>query len=243
MPRTAAALVIGDELLSGKIQDENVVFLGRELFALGVRLRRVVMCPDDVEQIARDVRELSAAHDLVFTSGGVGPTHDDVTMAALAAAFGRRLVRSPEVEAMLRSFYGERITDGHLRMATMPEGATLVRSAAIPWPIFVVDNVYVFPGVPELFRLKFPALRDRLGSGTAFVTREIYTRSDEGEIAVALGEVQRAHPDVAIGSYPRWRDTERRVKLTFDGTSVDAIDRAVAAVLALLPPDSVLPPP
>lgn len=242
MPRTAAALVIGDELLSGKIQDENVAFLGRELFALGIRLRRVVMCPDDVEQIARDVRALAADHDLVFTSGGVGPTHDDVTMEGLATAFGRPLVRAPEVEAMLRGFYGDRITEGHLRMATMPEGATLVRTAAIPWPIFVLENVYVFPGVPELFRMKFPALRERIGSDAAFVTRELYTRCDEGEIAVALAEVQRAHPDVAIGSYPRWRDDVRRVKLTFDGTSAEAIERAVAAVLALLPEGVVVPP-
>ena len=120
--RTAAALVIGNELLSGKIADENVVVLARTLQRIGVRLERVVMVRDDLEVIAEEVRALSEQHDVVFTSGGVGPTHDDLTVDAIAAAFEVDVVRSPPMEAMLRQYYGDEITEGHLRMARSPAG-------------------------------------------------------------------------------------------------------------------------
>ena len=122
-PRTAAALVIGNELLSGKVDEANLPVLARALRGLGVLLRRVVMVQDDARTIAREVQVLSAAHDWLFTSGGVGPTHDDVTIEAVAAAFGVAVVPSPQMEAMLREHYGARCTDGHLRMALVPEGA------------------------------------------------------------------------------------------------------------------------
>jgi molybdenum cofactor synthesis domain-containing protein len=173
LARTAAALIIGNEILTGKVQEQNVAFLAKELFALGVALRRVVVCVDEIDVIVADLDALRTTHDVVFTSGGVGPTHDDVTIAAIAKAFGRKVVRAPEMEWLIRKYYAERVTDGHLRMADVPEGATLVRSAEMPWPTVQIENVYVLPGVPEIFRAKFPVLRDRLREGAPFVSRAV----------------------------------------------------------------------
>lgn len=240
MVRTAAALIIGNEILSGKIQEKNVAFLARELFALGVALRRVVVCPDDLEIIAKDLNDLRAAFDFVFTSGGVGPTHDDITIEAIAHAFGRDVERSAEVESMIRRHFGERVTEGHLRMANMPAGAELVRSAAVPWPTIAIDNVFVLPGVPEIFELKLAVLRDRLRGDAPFVSEAVYTRCDEGEIAALLEQIVVRHPDVTVGSYPAWRNPEYKVKLTFDSTSESSVRAAADALVASLAPDLVV---
>ena len=129
MPRTAAALVIGNEILSGKIADTNTTFLARGLFELGIELRRVVICPDEIATIGKELTALRAAYDLVFTSGGVGPTHDDVTIEGVAESFDRPVVQSEAVAKMIRHYYGDRTTDAHLRMPNMPEGAEMIR----PW--------------------------------------------------------------------------------------------------------------
>jgi molybdenum cofactor synthesis domain-containing protein len=240
MARSAAALIIGNEILTGKIREGNVQFLASELFRMGIALERVVVCPDDVETIASDLRALRASHDLVFTSGGVGPTHDDVTLAGVARAFARPLERSPLIEALIRRHWGDRVTPGHLRMADVPAGAELLHSDEVPWPVIRIDNVCVLPGVPEIFRAELLMLRERIGSDVPFVSRALYTMCDEGEIAALLEDVARAHPDVDIGSYPRWRDPNYRVKLTFDGRSPEAVDAALEACRAALPAEVVV---
>ncbi|HEY8429710.1 MAG TPA: molybdopterin-binding protein [Sandaracinaceae bacterium] len=240
MARTAAALIIGNEILTGKTREANVQLLARELFRLGIALRRVIVCPDEIETIADDLNALRAAHDLVFTSGGVGPTHDDVTLPAVARAFGRPLERSPVIEALIRAHWGERVTEGHLRMADVPAGAELVATDDVPWPVICVDNVCVLPGVPEIFEIKLMMLRERIGADVPFVSRALYTMCDEGEIAALLEEVARAHPSVDIGSYPRFRDPTYRVKLTFDGKSREAVDAALEACRAALPAEAIV---
>lgn len=232
MPRTAAALIIGNEILTGKIPDANIPVLARELRRLGIELRRVVVCPDEIDVIAADVRRLKADHDLVFTSGGVGPTPDDVTLPAIAKAFDRPLCRSSVIEGLIRGYWGERVTEGHLRMADVPEGAELLSNPEVPWPTIILENVSVLPGVPEIFAVKLRVLRDRIGADTPFVSRAIYTRCDEGTIAELLTTLGRDHPSIDIGSYPRWRDDAYRVKLTFDGLDPQAVDAAVAACVA-----------
>ena len=239
--RTAAALIIGNELLTGKVQDTNVRPLARELFALGVRLRRVVTCPDETEVIVADLDALRRSHDWVITSGGVGPTHDDVTIHAVAQALGRETFRSPDLESLLRDYFGERITDAHLRMAEIPCGAELVRNAATPWPLLLVDNVFVLPGLPEVFRRKLPLLAERIGAGQGFISRAVYTRSDEGDLAPILDRLCREHPDVAIGSYPRWGDdAPYRVAVTFDGRDRAMVENAVNALGRALPPEQIV---
>ena len=233
--RTAAALIIGNELLSGKIAEGNLLGLARELRALGVLLSRAVLILDDLEVIAREVRELSAAHDVVFTSGGVGPTHDDLTIEGVARAFGVSVVVAPAMEEMIRRYYGDRITDGHLLMARVPEGARLVSSAAIPWPTVVMRNVWVLPGVPEVFQMKLPHVRAELTGGTPFSSLAVYTRLDEGDLKPHLDRIVAAHPDVEVGSYPKWHDPEYRTKLTFDGLDAARVRAARDAFLAMLP--------
>jgi molybdenum cofactor synthesis domain-containing protein len=238
--RSAAVLVIGNEILTGKVEEANVVYLARELFALGIVLKRVIVCPDDTDTIARDVNALRASFDYVLTSGGVGPTHDDVTVPAIAKAFGARLVRDAHSERMIRDHFGERTTEGHLRMAEIPEGAELIASERIPWPVLRCENVFVMPGVPEIFRLKFELVRERLVAGAPFHSRALYTWCDEGEIASLLERVEHAHPGVTIGSYPRIGDPEYSVKITFDGGDLAAVTRALEECHAQIPPEKIV---
>ena len=236
---TAAALIIGNEILTGKVEEANLTLLARELFGLGIELRRVVVCPDDIDGIAADIQRLKNRFDYVITSGGVGPTHDDVTLKAVADAFDRPLVRSPELVTKIREMVGERCTEGHLRMADVPKGADLVSTPEVPWPSVVMGNVYVLPGVPRIFRMKLPLLRDRLAAGRRFYSRAVYTRCHEADIAEMLDLVVAAHGEVEIGSYPVM-DGDYRVKLTVDSRSRSAADLAVAALVEALPSDAVV---
>src|SRR5262245_48845972 len=149
---TAAVLLIGDEILSGKVEDENARFLIGELRELGVALRRIEVIPDTIEEIATSVLRCADGFDHVFTSGGVGPTHDDRTMEGIARAFESRLVRHPTIERLLREHFGESLVERNLRMADIVEGAELVVTDSSSWPVVFVRNVCVLPGVPELFR-------------------------------------------------------------------------------------------
>lgn len=234
--RTAAALIIGTELLTGKIADQNVLVLARTLRALGLELVRVVMILDEVDTIAADVRRLSAEHDVVFTSGGVGPTHDDVTIDAVARAFDVPVVSSPLMEGLLAGFYGERLTEGHLLMARLPEGARLVTAGGrSPWPTVVMRNVWVLPGIPELFAKKMALVQADLGVDVPFVSRAVYTRLDEGTLKPHIDAIVTAHPSVDVGSYPRWNDPEYTTKLTFDGLDEPSVSAARDAFIARLP--------
>lgn len=236
MALTGAALIIGNEILTGKVAEQNVFVLAKELFALGVELRRIIVCPDEIEVIACDLRELAAAHDLVITSGGVGPTHDDVTIKGVAAAFGVPVVREPSCEQMLRAHYGERLTDMHLRMADVPEGCRLVTTEELKWPTIVMKNVYVFPGVPQLFRHKFLVMREELKDAGRFHSHALYVALDEPALAPLLDQVAAVHPQVNIGSYLHWgNDGDYRTKLTIDGRSEEAVERCFQELLAGIP--------
>jgi molybdopterin-biosynthesis enzyme MoeA-like protein len=242
-------LLIGNELLSGKIQEANLVVLARDLRALGVRLRRVVMVEDEIDTIAHEVRALASGHEWLFTSGGVGPTHDDVTLEAVAKAFGVSIERRDELAGLLRGFYGEKLTDGHLRMADVPEGTELVSEMdhdpdevevggrKIPWPAILVRNVFVLPGIPQIFQMKLSAVRARLRKlgATAYVSKAVFLDLDEGVLKPLLDEVVARFADVEVGSYPAWIGAGYRTKITFDGRDAPRIDAAVDAFCALLP--------
>lgn len=234
-PSTAAALVIGNELLSGKVEEANVHVLARTLRGLGVELRRVVVIPDDVDEIARDVEALAKTHDWLFTSGGVGPTHDDVTVMGVAKAFGVEAIEDPTLAKMLRDHYKERCTEGHLRMALVPKGATLEVSDEIRWPTIRFENVWLMPGVPEIFRMKLPVVTRHIATGTSFLSRAVFTKMDEGDLKPLLDAIVALFPDVGVGSYPKWQDPTYRTKLTFDGRDEARVDEARDAFVALLP--------
>lgn len=238
---TAAALIIGNEILTGKVCEQNVFVMAKELFALGVELRRIVVCPDEVEVIARDLRELSSAHDLVITTGGVGPTHDDVTIKAVAAAFGVPVVRAETYESLLRAHYAERLTAMHLRMADVPEGCRLVTTSEMKWPTVVMKNVYVFPGVPQIFKHKFPIMRDELKDTGRFHSRALYVNLDEPALAPLLDEVSANYPELNVGSYLYWgNDSDYRTKLTVDGRSEELVARCFEALLAGIVPERLV---
>jgi molybdenum cofactor synthesis domain-containing protein len=234
-PPTAAALVIGNEILAGKVEEANIRVLADTLRSLGVLLRRVVIVMDDVDTIAHEVDELSRTHDWLFTSGGIGPTHDDVTIQGVAQAFRVRVVSSPEMESMLREHYKDRCTEGHLRMALLPEGACLEVAAGITWPTIRLGNTWLLPGIPEVFRMKLPVVVAKLGGGRAFVSRAVYVKMDEGELKPLLDRVVAQFRDVSVGSYPKWLDATYKTKLTFDGRDHAQVTAARDWFLALLP--------
>jgi len=233
---TAAILVIGNEILSGKVEDQNARYLIGELRQLGVSLQRIEVIPDVVGEIASRVRETSLRVDHLFTSGGVGPTHDDVTLEAVAVAFGMPIVRNPVLERLLREGYGARLHERDLRMADLPAGARLEYGPGGPgatWPVVVVRNVWILPGVPAIFRRKFEAVRELFRSAPIH-GRALYSRAAEGEIAGALDETVAAFAGVEIGSYPQLDAATHRVKITLDGRDAALVDRALAFLVGRL---------
>lgn len=236
--KNAAIILIGNELLTGKIRDENGYYLMRRLRGLGVELGRLVVVPDVEGEIVAELRHCSTTYDFVFTSGGVGPTHDDITLESIAAAFGVGIERNPTIETVLRDHFQDRITPAHLRMADLPVGMTLLEDEAIRWPVLVYKNVYVLPGIPQLFRAKFEAIADRFRHGQFFL-RSLYLQQDEAEIATLLADVEREH-GVSIGSYPRWGGADYRLRITIESRDAATVDNAAAALLAGLDPNSVV---
>jgi len=233
---TAGILIIGEEILSGKVEEENARHLVRELRDLGVSVRRIEVVPDDVAEIVAAVRNMSARYDHVFTSGGVGPTHDDVTLPAVAAAFEMQLQRRPELEALIRGALAHEFHDRDLRMADVPEGARLdygVPPDPARWPVLAVRNVYVLPGVPTIFRRKFASIRESFRAGPIH-SRAIFSREPEGLIAAALDLVVAEFPQVTIGSYPRIDAPDHKVEITLDGRDRSAVDSATARLAEAL---------
>ncbi len=230
---TAGIVIIGDEILSGKFVEENAAFLIGELRALGVELRRIVTIPDALDDIAATVADASARFDHVFTSGGIGPTHDDLTIAGIARGFGVAVVRAPELETRLRAHWGDRLIAANLRLADVPDGAELIFGAGAVWPVVAFQNVYILPGVPTLFRKQFGELRERFRV-VPVTTARVYLDADEGEIAAELDAVVAAFPGVKLGSYPRIHETEFKVLVTLEGHEAVDVGAAFGNLVARL---------
>jgi molybdenum cofactor synthesis domain-containing protein len=237
---TAAAIVIGDEILSGKFAEENAAYLIRELRLLGVALKRVAYISDDVDDIATTVAECARRFDHVFTSGGVGPTHDDLTMEGIARGFGVPVVRDPRLEQHLRHFYGARLEERNLRMADVPEGAHFVEADHPAWPVTAFRNVYILPGVPMIFRRKFDAMKARFRQASVPHVHRVYCMAEEGAIAAHLDAIVAEHPGVDVGSYPRFDTNEYRVIVTLESRDPDAARAACERLVASLPPGVVV---
>jgi len=243
---TAGIVIIGDEILSGKFVEENAAFLIGELRSLGVDLRRITVIPDVLADIATTVTEASARFDHVFTSGGVGPTHDDITISAIAHGFGVGVARHPELEAKIRAYWKDKLADANLRLADIPSGSELVYGKDQIWPVVCFKNVYILPGVPSLFRRKFVDIRDRFRAVPVWAAR-LYVDGEEGELAPQLDAVVAAHPSVKLGSYPRFSEKDFRVLLTLEAATAGEVTaafemlrgRLAAAVVRSEPPHSV----
>jgi len=236
---TVGAVVIGDEILTGKVVDVNAVKLIVLCANAGVRVERVVVVGDEPADIAEEVARLAGRCELVVTSGGVGPTHDDRTVEGVARAFGLAVVRDADLEGMIRGWWGDRLTPAALRMANVPEGSQLVFSSDAMLPIVVCRNVYLLPGIPRLFERKLEALR-RVLVGEPVILGSVYLAADESDVADALAEVDRTHADVKIGSYPQPRDADHRVWITVEGSSREVVVAAIHDLTAALPADVVV---
>ena len=230
MSKTAGILVIGNEILSGKTVDENSVFLVRELRELGVDVRKISVIPDDAETIALEVHSFSKSFDYVFTTGGVGPTHDDLTMEGIARGFGQKIQRNPDLEAALRGYYAAELVEPNLRMADVPDGARLIGGPGLWFPVIVVQNVFIFPGVPEIFQRKFRQIREMFREKPYYL-RQVFLRADEGQIAAILNDVLERFPDLLLGSYPYFDDRAYSIKLTLESKDSSYLENAHKALL------------
>jgi len=226
---TACVLLIGNELLSGKTQDANLKFLATEMSKLGIRLEEARVIRDDIDAIVAHVNECRARFTYVFTTGGIGPTHDDITAEAVAKAFGVELVVDPEAVVRLKHG-GRELNEARLRMARVPEGASLIDNPISAAPGFRIENVFVLAGVPPIAHAMFASLEPTLRRGATIHSRSTDVLLREGDFALELERIARAHPDVEIGSYPFARDGRHGATLVVRGTDLATVESVLGEI-------------
>jgi molybdenum cofactor synthesis domain-containing protein len=234
---TAGMLVIGDEILSGRTKDRNIGHLADVMTAIGIDLKEVRIVPDEEPAIIAAINALRAAYTYLFTTGGIGPTHDDITADAVAKAFGVPCDYDAKAYAMLEKSYAERgmeFTDARKRMARMPVGAAHIDNPVSLAPGFRVGNVHVMAGVPAIFQAMLDNVVPTLKTGTKLISAMVHCPYGEGTIGGPLTEVQKAHPDTIIGSYPKYQDGKFWTELVIRARSQEALDAGRAAVEAML---------
>jgi len=225
---TAAVLIIGNEVLSGRTKDANLNWMARRLTDMGIRLKEARVIPDVEEVIVDAVNEMRAAYDYVFTTGGIGPTHDDITAACIAKAFGVEVMRHPDAVALLEAYIpADRLNEARLKMADVPVGGELIENPVSRAPGFRMENVFVMAGVPSIMRAMFDSLAPLLTGGPKVLSLAVATYLPEGTVAEGLGQIQGRHPDADIGSYPFYRDG--KFGCTLVTRTADAADLAAAA--------------
>jgi len=238
MSKTAGIVIIGNEVLSGKTQDINSHFFCTELRRLGVEVLKISTIQDEIELIGQEVATFSQRYDYVFTSGGVGPTHDDVTIDGIAHGFGLKVVRHPDIERRMRQRLGNQVNEARLRMANVPEGAKLLATEALFAPIVNIRNVYIFPGIPSILQERFHAIKEMFRD-TPYYLKNVYVRYGEGVIAEMLNELLVKFPQLMLGSYPVLDVPEYKVKVTLESKDQSYLDQALQAFIASLPNDAV----
>lgn len=233
---TAALVVIGDEILSGRTQDKNVAQIAQWLNVQGIRLVEVRVVPDRQEAIVEAVNILRARNDYLFTTGGIGPTHDDITVDAIATALGVGVVHHPKAVAVLERYYGSRggITDARLRMARVPEGASLIENRMSGAPGIHIGNIFIMAGVPNITAGMLDSLTGTLEGGRPVVSRQIGCWVAESEIADVLSQAERTHAGVAIGSYPFFREGRTGANFVVRSSDPAAVDACVTDLTAAL---------
>lgn len=238
MSKSAGIVIIGNEVLSGKTQDINSHFFCAELRSLGVEVRKISTIQDEIELIGAEVAEFSRRYDHVFTSGGVGPTHDDVTIEGIAHGFGLKVVRHPDIERRMRRRFGSELNEARLRMANIPAGARLLATEALFAPVVNIHNVYIFPGIPSILQERFHAIKEMFRD-TPYYLRNVYVRYGEGVIADMLNRLLAKFPELMLGSYPVLNLAEYKVKVTLESKNSAYLEEALQSFLASLPEDAV----
>jgi molybdenum cofactor synthesis domain-containing protein len=234
---TAAMIVIGDEILSGRTRDRNIGHLAEMMTAVGIDLKEVRIVPDEEEEIVAAVNALRARFTHVFTTGGIGPTHDDITADAIARAFGVPCEYDRAAYAMLEANYagrGMEFTEARKRMARMPRGADHIDNPVSAAPGFRIGNVHVMAGVPAIFQAMLDNVMPTLKTGTKLLSATVHCPFGEGVIGGPLAEIQKAHPDTIIGSYPKYQDGAFWTELVVRSRLPEALDRARQAVEAMV---------
>jgi molybdenum cofactor synthesis domain-containing protein len=234
---TAAMLVIGDEILSGRTRDANMPYLASELTRAGIDLREVRVISDDPDAIVAAVQALSAAHDVVFTSGGIGPTHDDITAENVARAFGRDISVRDDARAILTDHYAARdleLNDARLRMARIPEGATLIDNPISAAPGFSLENVHVMAGVPTIFQAMVASVLPTITGGAPILSQSLDVARGEGDIAGPLTDLAARYPDLSFGSYPYIRGGAYGVNVVVRGHDGARVDAAMAELSGMV---------
>lgn len=234
---TAALLVIGDEILSGRTQDTNVQYLAKALGAHGITLAEVRMVQDSAAEIIAALNAMRARYDAIFTSGGIGPTHDDITADSVAAAFGVSIDVHPDAKAMLENYYAGReqsLNEARLRMARIPEGGRLIANTVSGAPGFSVENVHVMAGVPRIFAAMVAEVLPSLPKGPLSQSIALKITKPEGDIAKPLGQIATAHPDVSFGSYPFNENGTPGTSVVARSTDKDALEKAALALRILV---------
>jgi molybdenum cofactor synthesis domain-containing protein len=233
---TAAMLVIGDEILSGRTRDSNLHFLAGELTRIGITLREARIVPDDHAEIVAAVRALSSRHTHVFTSGGIGPTHDDITADAVAEAMGAAITHRADAMALLQAHYdraGLPFNAARQRMARIPDGATLVDNPVSTAPGFILGNVHVMAGVPSIFQAMVASVLPRLVGGPPLLSQTLRVDRGEGDIAAEFGALAAEFPDLSMGSYPFIQNGAHGTNLVVRGTDPGRLDRAMVKLTRL----------
>ena len=238
MSKTAGIVIIGNEVLSGKTQDINSHFFCTELRQLGVEVQKIATIQDEIELIGREVAAFSKRYDYVFTSGGVGPTHDDVTIEGIAHGFHVKVVRHPDIEQRMRRRLGGDVNEARLRMANVPDGATLLATEALFAPIVNIHNVYIFPGIPSILQERFHAIKERFRDAPYYL-KNVYVKYGEGIIAAMLNDLLAKFPELMLGSYPVLDSPDYKVKVTLESKDSGYLAHALQAFIASLPKDSV----
>ena len=231
---TAALLVIGDEILSGRTQDKNVAQVGIWLNGQGIRLREVRVVPDRIEMIAEATNALRQIYDYLFTTGGIGPTHDDITVDGIAHALGRPVIVHPKARAILEAFYEERggINEARLRMARVPEGAELIENRFSGAPGVHVENIFILAGVPRIAAMMLDALSGTLEGGRPLLSRTLGGWIQESAVAGLLEATEEAHERCQIGSYPFFRDGRAGSNFVIRSDDQGALDACAAELMA-----------
>jgi FAD synthetase len=238
MSKTAGIVIIGNEVLSGKTRDTNSHFFCTELRQLGVEVQKISTIQDDIEIIGKEVAAFSDRFDYVFTSGGVGPTHDDVTIEGVAHGLGLKIVRHPDIERRMRQRLGDQVNEARLRMANIPEGATLLATEAPFAAIVKIRNIYIFPGIPKILEERFHAIKESFRDAPYYL-KNVYVRYGEGVIASILNELLTKFPNLMLGSYPVLDLPDYKVKVTLESKDFSYLEQALQSFIASLPADAV----
>jgi molybdenum cofactor synthesis domain-containing protein len=236
--KTAAIVITGNEILSGKVPEQNAQYLARELRGLGVNLKRIAIIPDQLSAIAEEIAFCKNRFDFIFTSGGIGPTHDDVTVEGVALGLNKPLIESPTLAKMLRDIYSDRVNPALMKMAAVPEGTEFIYGAGLRSPVLLIENIYIFPGVPEYLINKFTAIKDRFLE-SPFYLKKIFLCQDEEKIADPLNKTLEQFPKLLLGSYPILHQKEYKVIVTVESKDTGYLDLAAKTLLSFLPEESV----